>query len=521
MSRPSRQQELCCGLAALWIGIAPHGAAAQSALTGTILSGASLSGSVRLVLGSRVASPLDSWTEIVLSDGSSIVLGPGAELVVRQIVSSPGSVRNRIIASGSGQIRIAAMDGTEVELATTGATVTVIAATAAVKAGPHGSVAMMGGREVVVARGSREDTLRRPGFSLPLDEAGIQRDSKEQIVAALAPFESSGPSRSSAETAPTPVPPTRAQRSRRGVTLAALAPVSSPTEVVAAGSTDLTTGLTVQSGSFTSSPALKVSGPTQAASTTSVVASTPTIVPVSPAAPNNSVPDLKISSYTNPPLAGGGAPNQSANTTPAPAPQPSFVAVDSVLLAGIPGTAGPITVPGTTTPVTAGLVPTNEHLIWGLFLPAGTSPTPTALASPGLTFQITSTALPAGSLQLLTGTATYAGGLIANNLATGGYRTGQFAQIWNFGTRSGALNAVFDGSTWQAIGLTMPSGTSGYAGSGTSTTDQRPIAVQGGFYNSTTVVPGSFPGASGGTFSVGPSSMGRPSAGGIFVGTRR
>ncbi len=523
-----RQQALGGGLSVLLIGIS-GGAAAQSAVTGTILSGALLAGgaggSARLVLGSRVVSPPRSWTEVVFSDGSSIVLGPGAALAVQQIASNPGSARNRISATGSGQIRIVAMDGMEVELATTGVTVTVIAADAVLQAVPHGSVAILGGHEVVVSQRSRRDTLRRPGFSVPLDGAGPQRDSNQQIVAALAPFASSGPSQSpsAAESAPpsaTPAPPsatpapTRAQRARRGPTLAVSPSALAAAEIPIAGSTDLTTGLTAQSGSLTVSPLLKVSAPALIA----VIAPTPTPV-VNPA-----VPDLNYSSYTPaPPVT---APAPVLNPTPNPTPQPSFIAVDSALLAGMPGTAGPITVPGTTTSVSAGLVPSNEHLTWGFFVPAGSSATTPAmaLASPALTFLISSTALPNGSLQTLTGTATYAGGLIANTLGTSGTlrQTGQFAQTWNFGTRSGAITAVFDGTTWRNVALTsLPVGLSGYSGTGTSTADQRSISFSGAFYNSTTVSPGSFPGATGGTFYVGASGPGHPVTGGLFVGTRR
>ena len=508
MSMSWRQQAFGVGVAALLTGISPGGSVAQSALTGTVLSGASLSGgaggSASLVVGSRVTSPPRSWTEVVFSDGSSIVLGPGAELTVHQIAS------DRISAAGSGQIRIVAMDGMAVELGTPGATVTVMAADAVLQAVPHGSVAMMGGREVVVSQRSRRDTLRRPGFSMPLDGSGPQRDSNQQIVAALAPFASSGPSESPAvaETAAQPAAsaPPRARRARRGPTLAALTSSLAPLEIATAGSTELTGGLTAQSGSLTSNPAFKFSAP----------------------APTTSVPDLNYSSYNSTPLGGSAPPPTPApapNPTPVPTPQPSFVAVDSALLAGISGVRGPITVPGTTTSVSAGLVPSNEHLTWGFFVPAGSSAIPaTAITSPNLMFQITSTALPNGSLQTLTGTATYIGGMIGNALGTSGNlrQTGQFAQTWNFGTRSGSINAVFDGSTWREIPLTtLPVGLSGYTGSGASTTDQRSISIQGGFYNSTLVSPGSFPGAAGGTFSVGVSNAGRPSTGGIFVGARQ
>ena len=516
MSMSWRQQAFGVGVAALLTGISPGGSVAQSALTGTVLSGASLSGaggSARLVLGSRVTSPPRSWTEVVFSDGSSIVLGPGAELTVHQIAS------DRISAAGSGQIRIVAMDGMAVELGTPGATVTVMAADAVLQAVPHGSVAMMGGREVVVSQGTRREALRRPGFSVTLDGSGTQRDSTRQIVAALAPFGSSGPTRSpaaaEATAPPAPSAPRKAQSTRRGPALAAAPSALALTEISTARADDLTTGLTAQAGSFTSSPALRVSVPAAAtsiaavaASTTNSTASTVPVSVISTPAPNMSVPDLNYSSYT--PTAAAGA------------PAPSFAAVDSTLLAGIPGTVGPITLPGTTTSVSAGLVPSNEHLTWGFFVSLEGSVTPaTALAGPGLSFKITSTALPAGSLQTLTGTATYTGGLIANTGGTSGYLTGQFAQTWNFGTRSGALNAIFDGSTWRGVALTMPSATNVYSANGISTTDQRSITIQGGFYNNTSVSPGSFPGAAGGTFSVGGSSTGRLSAEGIFVGTRR
>ena len=539
MSIPWQRQTLG-GMTALLIGISPQRVAAQSALTGTVLSGASLTGgaagSTRLVLGSRVASPAGSWTEIVFSDGSSIVLGPGAGLTIHRMT------RNHIGASGSGQVRIVAMDDMDVELTTAGAAITVVAADAVVQAVPHGSVMMMGGREIVVSQRSRRDTLRRPGFSVPLDGSGPQRDGNQQIVAALAPFASSGPSPSPAvadANAPSPAEPSRAPRVR----------LASPSSTARAGeAANLSTGLTAQSGSLHSSPALKIVAPVPAivvptTNPAQIIKAVPDInissynLPNSVTAPgptpvvNKSVPDIIISPYNMGP--GGGAPGPTPAPTPAPTPtptptpmlQPSFVAVDTPLLAKISGTAGFIAIPGTTTSVSAGLVPSNEHLTWGFFVPLGSTATPaTALASPILTFMISSTALPTGSLQSLTGTATYVGGLIANTLGTSGNLrpTGQFAQTWNFGTRSGTVNAVFDGSTWRGVALTtLPAGLSGYSGAGTSTTDQRSIQFQGNFYNATTVSPTNLPGATGGTFEVGISSTGRQGTGGLFVGTRR
>ena len=531
MSIRLRQQTLAVGLAALLMGVGPHLAVAQSALTGTVLSGARLSGgaagSARLGLGSRIVSPPRSWTEVVFSDGSSIVLGPGAELTVHQIASDLTSARSRVVASASGQIRIAAMDGTEVQLAIAGAEIRVVAADAVLQTVPHGSVAMMGGLEVVVSQRSRRDTLRRPGFSVALDGSSPRRDTTQQAVAELAPFGYAAPSQPpvAAETAvPTPAP-----RARRNPALAALPPAPTTTDVATAGSTELTRGLTAQSGSFTLSPTLKIPVPAST-STSSLPAIVPTSFNATPTVTpgqNNTIPDSNYSSYTTPPSGTAPAPAPAPpvptpTPNPAPTPQPSFVAVDSIILTGFPESAGSITVPGTTTTVSAGLVPSNEHLTWGFFVPVG-STAATALANPNLTFQITSTALPAGSLQMLSGTATYAGGLIGNALGTASSvrPTGQFAQTWDFGKRSGAFNANFDGSTWRGVAVTMPSGTSGYAGSGSSTADQRSSAVQGGFYNSTPVSPGGFPGATGGTFSVGVSSTGRQSTGGIFVGTRR
>ena len=501
-----RWRELTSIACALFIGAGSHPSCAQPALTGVVLSGASLSTAspTRLTLGSRIVSPPKSWTEIVFSDGSSIVLGPGAQLTAHQLAFDPKSARNRIVVSGGGgQIRVETANDTEADIAIPGAEVRVIAAGAVLRAAPPGSVSMLGGREVVVSQRSRHDTLRRPGFSVALDGSGPQRDSEQQLVAQSTPLPSAGSRSSTAE--PTPAQSQPLKRTPPVAMLLVTAPLGPSRGAVASASLNdaLSTGLTSQSGSLTQGTALKFL----------------TLVPGATTA----IPELSFSGFSASNLPSAPPPPTAGN---APSVQPvPFVTVDSTFLAGIPGMAGSITVPGTGATVSAGLVPSNEHLSWGFFLPAeSTTSAALAFSAPdNLTFQVSGPGVPTGTLQMLTGLATYVGGLIGSAQGQSGFvrQTGQFAQTWNFGTRSGSLNANFAGSSWVGIGLTMPSGTNVYAGSGTSTTDQRFLSLQGGFYNSSLVSRGVFPSATGGSFSVSPSITGQPGAGGIFVGTRR
>ncbi len=481
---------------------APSLSLAQPALTAVILSGASLSRSgsapARLSLGARIASPRNSWLEIAFSDGSSIVLGPGAYLTVHQLAFDPRTRRSRIVASaGGGKIRVETADDTEADFSIGDAEVRVIAAGAVLQTTPPGSVSMLSGRDVLVSQRSRQDTLRRPGFSVALDGSGPQRDSEQQLVAAVTAFASLSASRS-----PSTPPPARSQPATQrpqAATLLVTFPPAMPSKTASspASAETVSPGLTSQSGSFTLGPALQISAP----STTTVI------------------PNLSFSGFSP-----SNAP--SVGTPPAPGsapPQPQLVTVDATILAGVPGISGPITVPGTGATVSATLVPSNEHLSWGFFLPTDSATPASALASPNnLVFQVSGPAVPIGTLQTLTGSATYTGGLIGSAQRGNGYvrETGQFAQTWNFGTRSGALNANFDGGVWLGIPVTMPAGTNIYAGSGASTAGQLLFSVQGSFFNSFPVKSGSFPAATGGSFSIYTNPPSSNNAGGIFVGTR-
>src|SRR5215472_16789523 len=124
----------------LWSAILPitvaagtiSGAAeAHPPLTAVILHGASTRpGSAQpgmstiLTPGVRIESPRTSWTEIAFSDGSSVVLDPGADFTMQGIEKDPGTGHLVIrAASGRGRLRIETSDGVDVVLSTPGAQV--------------------------------------------------------------------------------------------------------------------------------------------------------------------------------------------------------------------------------------------------------------------------------------------------------------------------------------------------------------------------------------------------------------
>jgi hypothetical protein len=171
------------------------GAEAQTSLTGVILHGASTrSGSAQpgtptiLTPGVRVESPRASWTEIAFSDGSSVVLDPGAVFTLQGIEKDPDSGHLVIrAASGRGRVRIETSDGVEVLLTTPGAQVRVVAATAIVNAGRGGSATLISGRRLVVQRGAEEDVVRRPGFAVVFDN-GTRRETRPELAEAVDTF---------------------------------------------------------------------------------------------------------------------------------------------------------------------------------------------------------------------------------------------------------------------------------------------------------------------------------------------
>jgi hypothetical protein len=171
------------------------GAQAQPALTAVILHGASSrAGSAQpgtptvLTPGVRIESPRTSWTEIAFSDGSSVVLDPGADFTLQGIEKDRDSGHVVIrAASGRGRLRIETSDSVEVLLNTPSAQVRIVAATAVVTAGPGGSATLISGRRLVVQRGGEEDVVRRPGFAVVFDN-GTRRQTRPELAAAIDTF---------------------------------------------------------------------------------------------------------------------------------------------------------------------------------------------------------------------------------------------------------------------------------------------------------------------------------------------
>ncbi len=94
---------------------------AQDTLTGTVIAGPSERGPQHstLVTGRLVKSPASSSTEIAFSDGTSIVLGPGADITVELVRRN--SETGRWVLTGKsdkGAMRILAADRMDVVLQT-------------------------------------------------------------------------------------------------------------------------------------------------------------------------------------------------------------------------------------------------------------------------------------------------------------------------------------------------------------------------------------------------------------------
>ncbi len=90
-----------------------------------------------------------------------------------------------------------------------------------------------------------------------------------------------------------------------------------------------------------------------------------------------------------------------------------MASVDADLLQGVVNRTGTITAPGSGQVVDASLPPSNEHLAWGLFLgdmvsqASGTQPDRANLG-----FWVAGRPVSLQTLQTLTGTATYTGGMV-------------------------------------------------------------------------------------------------------------
>ena len=172
---------------------------------------------------------------------------------------------------------------------------------------------------------------------------------------------------------------------------------------------------------------------------------------------------------------------------------------------------------GTPTP------PSNEHLAWGFFLgDLAEKANSQQQNHVNLGFWVAGKLVSPTVMQSLTGTATYGGGLIGTAVDANGSRsvTGNFAQNWDFGNRSGSLNTNFDGKSWTGLQATMPMGGNVFAGSGMS--GDRLMSVQGSFFHNQTtggsLSPANLPAAVGGVFGIQGPSYG---ANGIMVGGRR
>src|SRR5690348_10135347 len=178
------------------LGGAVTAAGAQTGITGVILRGGTDRahggpGNAPTVLapGVRVESPRGAWTEIAFSDGTSIVLEPGADFTLQGIERDSTSGRLVIRAvSGRGRIKVSTSDTVEVLLITPTAQVRIVRATALIVAGPQGSVTLIAGSEIDVRHGGRDDTLRRPGFAVAFADGGAERSSRQALAQAIDMF---------------------------------------------------------------------------------------------------------------------------------------------------------------------------------------------------------------------------------------------------------------------------------------------------------------------------------------------
>jgi hypothetical protein len=197
----------------------------------------------------------------------------------------------------------------------------------------------------------------------------------------------------------------------------------------------------------------------------------------------------------------------------------AMASVDGDLLNGIANRTGTVNHPVTNAPVNADIPASNEHLAWGFFLgDLAEQANSSQQNHVNLGFWVAGRLVPAGVMQSLTGTATYSGGLIGTAVDNSGVRnaTGNFAQHWDFGARTGSMNANWDGRAWNRLPSSMPTGTNVFIGSGMS--GDRLMSVQGAFFHNGMPSSSNLPAAIGGIFAVQGPSYG---ANGIMVGSRR
>jgi len=199
--------------------------------------------------------------------------------------------------------------------------------------------------------------------------------------------------------------------------------------------------------------------------------------------------------------------------------QAAMASVDRDLLNGIANRTGTVAHPVTGLPVNADIPASNEHLAWGFFLgDLAEKANGQQQNNVNLGFWVAGRMVPASVMQSLTGTATYGGGLIGTAVDNNGVRsaTGNFAQHWDFGARTGSMNANWDGRGWTGLQSKMPGGSNVFSGSGMS--GDRLMSVQGAFFHNGTPTSSNLPAAIGGQFAVQGPAYG---ANGIMVGSRR
>ena len=243
-----------------------------------------------------------------------------------------------------------------------------------------------------------------------------------------------------------------------------------------------------------------------------------------PGTPGATPKSAFVSNSTFAALGGNGQPGSSIAMT----------SVDNDLLKGIAGqpaaTGQPVTIahPVTGAAVDASLPASNEHLAWGYFLgDLAVQANGSIQDHANLGFWVAGQPVSFAILQTLTGTATYGGGMVGTAVEPGRIATvvGQFAQQWNFASRTGTLNASFDSASWNGLGLSMPGGTNVFTGAGSSSNiADRSLAVQGNFFHNTAtggaLSAANLPAAVGGLFAIH-NSTGSYGANGVLVGARR
>jgi hypothetical protein len=241
-----------------------------------------------------------------------------------------------------------------------------------------------------------------------------------------------------------------------------------------------------------------------------------------PGTPGATPKSAFISNSTFAALGGNGQPGSSVAMT----------SVDGDLLKGIAGqpaaTGQPVGIAMNGAAVDASLPASNEHLAWGYFLGDLAAQANGAIQDhANLGFWVAGQPVTFAVLQTLTGTATYGGGMIGTAAESGRIATvvGQFAQQWNFATRTGTLNAAFDSASWNGLPLNMPGSTNTFNGAGSSSNvADRTLTVQGNFFHNTATAgalsPTNLPAAVGGLFAIH-NSTGTYGANGVLVGARR